>query len=410
MWVAGSQPVCASTTSSTPGSSSSSSDSPDGNTDSSGNNTETSSSSSDTANHVSSSRSNNNDNSNTGSSNDNDNVCGDSQSSSSSNEDSTASTSSGTAMSPAEEVCGPGTLQVLASLAVSAAVTLQCLKQSDSSDASTELVWVLQPCSLIAADLLHLVTYQLQQPGADRAAVMQLAAAAQRLTAACVDSVGCGVGVLLREHTAGATSSAVVGGVSSATILSDQQQSQQQQQQQSQQQQQQQQQAGIQQSTPDGSAPKSAFNSTELQLCIHSAAMCMHALMGLQLQLQHVMASRLGAVDPALEDLVAAAARYLAPGSKDPDTADGKHMMRAIKRCPPRLQLVGCNHQGCTNLSGPSAEGLVAGRKGVRCGACGVARYCSPACQKEDWPQHQRMCRRLAAAAGQGQLEMWLGS
>jgi hypothetical protein len=67
--------------------------------------------------------------------------------------------------------------------------------------------------------------------------------------------------------------------------------------------------------------------------------------------------------------------------------------------CRPRVQLVGCSNRHCTRYAGPSAEGLVAGRKGVRCGGCRVARYCSPACQKADWPQHWGMCRRLAAAA-----------
>jgi hypothetical protein len=57
------------------------------------------------------------------------------------------------------------------------------------------------------------------------------------------------------------------------------------------------------------------------------------------------------------------------------------------------------SHLRCSNLSGPSAEGLVAGRKGVVCGGCRVARYCSPACQQEDWRRHRHVCRRLAAAA-----------
>jgi hypothetical protein len=76
--------------------------------------------------------------------------------------------------------------------------------------------------------------------------------------------------------------------------------------------------------------------------------------------------------------------------------------------CRPAVLLVGCSHQYCANLSGPSAEGLVAGRKGVRCGGCGVARYCSLECQEVDWHHHWRVCRRLAAAttpppAGQSQ-------
>jgi hypothetical protein len=71
-----------------------------------------------------------------------------------------------------------------------------------------------------------------------------------------------------------------------------------------------------------------------------------------------------------------------------------------MQACRPRLQLLGCSNPRCTNLSGPSAEGLVAGCKGVRCGGCRVARYCSPACQKEDWAKHRHVCRRLAAVTG----------
>jgi hypothetical protein len=68
------------------------------------------------------------------------------------------------------------------------------------------------------------------------------------------------------------------------------------------------------------------------------------------------------------------------------------------RACRPRVQLVGCNSLCCTNLSGDSAEGLVTGLKGVRCGGCRVARYCTPGCQKEDWEQHRQVCRRLATA------------
>jgi hypothetical protein len=77
------------------------------------------------------------------------------------------------------------------------------------------------------------------------------------------------------------------------------------------------------------------------------------------------------------------------------------------KVCRPEVLLVGCSNQGCTNLSGPSAEGLVAGRKGVRCTGCCVGRYCSPECQ-QDWLEHRHVCRRLTAAAVQ--LERGLGT
>jgi hypothetical protein len=66
--------------------------------------------------------------------------------------------------------------------------------------------------------------------------------------------------------------------------------------------------------------------------------------------------------------------------------------------CRPRVQLEGCSNPRCLGSFSPSAAGLVAGRKEVRCGGCRVARYCSPACQTVDWQQHRHVCRRLAAA------------
>ena len=33
-----------------------------------------------------------------------------------------------------------------------------------------------------------------------------------------------------------------------------------------------------------------------------------------------------------------------------------------------------------------------AGAKHQVCGACGIARYCSAACQKEDWKTHKKQC------------------
>jgi len=68
-------------------------------------------------------------------------------------------------------------------------------------------------------------------------------------------------------------------------------------------------------------------------------------------------------------------------------------------------QLLGCAHLGCLKLPA-GAGGLAAceaslgvNRKGSLCGGCGVVRYCSAACAKQDWPGHRRVCRRLAAAA-----------
>jgi hypothetical protein len=76
------------------------------------------------------------------------------------------------------------------------------------------------------------------------------------------------------------------------------------------------------------------------------------------------------------------------------------------RACRPRVQLVGCGNPRCANLSGASAEGLVAGCKGVRCGGCQVARYCSLACQQVDWPWHRHVCRRLAGAAAAAAAEL----
>ena len=36
------------------------------------------------------------------------------------------------------------------------------------------------------------------------------------------------------------------------------------------------------------------------------------------------------------------------------------------------------------------------------CGACGVVRYCSAACQRGDWPAHKRVCPDLKATFERG--------
>jgi hypothetical protein len=73
-----------------------------------------------------------------------------------------------------------------------------------------------------------------------------------------------------------------------------------------------------------------------------------------------------------------------------------------------RLQLSGCTSVACLHGLDKdeerySADAMVAGLRGVRCGGCGLVRYCCPQHQKDDWPIHRRVCRRLAqarAAAG----------
>jgi hypothetical protein len=64
------------------------------------------------------------------------------------------------------------------------------------------------------------------------------------------------------------------------------------------------------------------------------------------------------------------------------------------------LWLSRCGHIGCRNLGGPSDAGMVTGCRGVVCGGCGVARFCSPDCASKAWPAHSKACGRLAAALG----------
>jgi hypothetical protein len=65
-----------------------------------------------------------------------------------------------------------------------------------------------------------------------------------------------------------------------------------------------------------------------------------------------------------------------------------------------QLQLAGCSLPLCAkSLTACSAAAAVAGRRRLRCGGCGLARYCCPEHQKEDWPRHSRLCRRLAKHA-----------
>jgi hypothetical protein len=64
-----------------------------------------------------------------------------------------------------------------------------------------------------------------------------------------------------------------------------------------------------------------------------------------------------------------------------------------------RLQLSGCGYFKCLlQHKAYSTDSAVAGLRGVRCGGCGLARYCCPQHQKEDWPRHRQVCRRLAQA------------
>jgi hypothetical protein len=76
---------------------------------------------------------------------------------------------------------------------------------------------------------------------------------------------------------------------------------------------------------------------------------------------------------------------------------------RCARACGGAVQLLGCAHLGCTTrppggLASCEAS-LGVNRRGSVCGGCGVVRYCGAACAQRDWPEHRRVCRRLAAAA-----------
>jgi hypothetical protein len=63
------------------------------------------------------------------------------------------------------------------------------------------------------------------------------------------------------------------------------------------------------------------------------------------------------------------------------------------------LQLAGCSWSECQRACHHyTRDTAVAGLRGVRCGGCGLVRYCCPQHQQKDWPHHRRVCRRLARA------------
>jgi hypothetical protein len=66
------------------------------------------------------------------------------------------------------------------------------------------------------------------------------------------------------------------------------------------------------------------------------------------------------------------------------------------------LHLAGCSWAGCRqqHKGKYSADAAVAGLRGVRCGGCGLVRYCCPQHQQADWKRHGRVCQRLAQARG----------
>lgn len=59
----------------------------------------------------------------------------------------------------------------------------------------------------------------------------------------------------------------------------------------------------------------------------------------------------------------------------------------------------GCNNPLCRNLEGVGEEEGGGKQQGSLCAVCRKSRYCSKACQKQQWKQHRLVCKALAEAA-----------
>jgi hypothetical protein len=254
-------------------------------------------------------------------------------------------------------------LASLASLAVTIGHSMNCwgipLSNHDSDSQRLRALpqCVVPSCCLVAAQLLHLAAQQLQTPGPSVLPALQLAAAAQCLAGNC--------GALAESTTA---------------------------------------------ALKEASDPQLETSLDCMDPALHIVLAAAAALRKAQpSSWQSGEAHTPGSQQKAAADMGEAEVVKSSSSSSSGGGGGGNPFQRCDKSdlllsmatsiqrlCRPRLQLVGCSHPRCTNLSGPSAQGLVAGHKGVVCSGCRVARYCSPACQKADWPQHRHVCRRLA--------------
>jgi hypothetical protein len=116
-------------------------------------------------------------------------------------------------------------------------------------------------------------------------------------------------------------------------------------------------------------------------------------------------------VDAVVTTLAALSATYALLSRCD--SADSA--AAALADLPQQLQTAGlalcslavpvfCNNPACSNVSGATELGSVAGRSKV-CADCLVARYCSRECQRVHWKQqvygHKQACKKLVAARRQ---------
>lgn len=97
-------------------------------------------------------------------------------------------------------------------------------------------------------------------------------------------------------------------------------------------------------------------------------------------------------VEPALR--AAAEAILQAQSQAQADLAEQSELQLTASSA--QLAPPPCANPACTNLRGASELRL----RGRRCGCGCSTRYCCQACAAADWPQHCRLCARLAGGRG----------
>jgi hypothetical protein len=70
-----------------------------------------------------------------------------------------------------------------------------------------------------------------------------------------------------------------------------------------------------------------------------------------------------------------------------------KHLQQQLQALAWRHPVPGvCGNVLCGRLEGPAAVGPLRGCRGVKCGGCGAAWYCSEGCQRAAWAVHKVVC------------------